>query len=70
MFAKSNSTLKHNTIYEHRINSKGDNIIFEYHKGRYLGKGGFATVYEINKANDEKIMAIKIVKKPTDGTKS
>lgn len=41
----------------------GDPIIKKYQKGKFLGKGGFARVYEFTNLENGKIYAAKIIPK-------
>ena len=50
-------------IEEKIVKVNGDVAIRRYQKGRFLGKGGFARVYEIVNLENRKISAAKIVAK-------
>ena len=50
-------------IEEKIVKVNGDVAIRRYNKGRFLGKGGFARVYEIVNLENRKISASKIVAK-------
>ncbi|CAG9334258.1 unnamed protein product [Blepharisma stoltei] len=52
-------------VEEHIIKPNGENTISRYTKGRFLGKGGFARVYEFINLDTKRIFAAKIVKKAT-----
>lgn len=39
--------LSENTIEERIIKHNGDDTVRRYEKGKFLGKGGFARVYEL-----------------------
>lgn len=49
-------------IEEHVVRSNGDVTIRRYNKGKFLGKGGFARVYEMT-AENRKVYAAKVVPK-------
>jgi hypothetical protein len=63
------SQSKSQLIYEKRLNSKGEPVYEEYKKGKHLGKGGFATCFEVIKKSTNQRMAIKILEKPKEGLK-
>merc|ERR1711964_810710 len=50
-------------IEEKIVKVNGDVVIKKYAKGRYLGKGGFAKVYEITCMDNRKVFAAKIIAK-------
>ena len=50
-------------IEEKIVKVNGDVAIRRYNKGRFLGKGGFARVYEIVNLENRKVSASKIVQK-------
>ncbi|CAG9335439.1 unnamed protein product [Blepharisma stoltei] len=50
-------------IEEKIVNPKGSVSIKRYSKGRFLGKGGFARVYEIQDLESKKIHAAKVIPK-------
>jgi len=52
-------------IQEKRIIESGEVLIKEYHKERFLGKGGFAHCYEIKELDTGKAFAAKIIEKST-----
>lgn len=53
-----------NTVIQEKIIGKDGKIEFnKYHKGSFLGKGGFAKVYEITDLATKNIDAVKIVEK-------
>lgn len=52
-------------IEEKLVKPSGDVSVKRYSKGRYLGKGGFARVYEITNLETRKVCAAKIVAKST-----
>jgi polo-like kinase 1 len=52
------------TIVEERIvKFNGDHVIKKYLKGKFLGKGGFAKVYEMTNLETKKVQAAKIIMK-------
>jgi serine/threonine protein kinase len=57
------------TVYEEKVTQKGEHYFHPYHVGRLLGRGGFATCYEVNAANDNTKYAIKIIPKDEDPQK-
>lgn len=67
MSLRSGSTRKDKTIYEEKTNLKGDIYYQPYHIGKHLGKGGFASCYEVTKPNDPKKYAVKIISKLAKG---
>ena len=50
-------------IIEKKLDDKNEVIIDKYHKGKLLGKGGFAECYEFTSENDGIIYAGKIIDK-------
>lgn len=50
-------------IQEKVIEKNGDVTYKKYRKGRFLGKGGFAKVYEITDLDTNIVDAVKIVEK-------
>ena len=52
-------------VEEKIVRNNGETITKTYHKGRYLGKGGFARCYEFTSAETNKITAAKIIPKST-----
>jgi polo-like kinase 1 len=64
-FASSNKLLSSSgsIIQEKIIEKNGDITYKKYRKGRFLGKGGFAKVYEITDLDTNNVDAVKIVEK-------
>jgi polo-like kinase 1 len=64
-FASSNKLLSSSgsIIQEKIIEKNGDVTYKKYRKGRFLGKGGFAKVYEITDLDTNNVDAVKIVEK-------
>jgi polo-like kinase 1 len=58
--AESSNTVQ---IEEKIVKVNGDVAVRRYTKGRFLGKGGFARVYEITNTDSNKLYAGKIVAK-------
>jgi polo-like kinase 1 len=52
-------------VEEKLVNIMGDPLIKKYTKGKFLGKGGFAKVYEFTSMENNKVMAAKIIPKAT-----
>ena len=51
-------------IIEHRKRPSGDGYtVHKYMRGKLLGKGGFAKVYEVTSLDTNKVYAVKIVPK-------
>ena len=50
-------------IQEKIIEKNGDTTYKKYRKGRFLGKGGFAKVYEITDLDTNLVDAVKVVEK-------
>lgn len=50
-------------IQEKIIEKDGETTYKKYRKGRFLGKGGFAKVYEITDLDTNQIDAVKVVEK-------
>lgn len=50
-------------VEEWYINGLGENVIWIYKSSRKLGKGGFASVYEMTCLETKEIFAFKIVEK-------
>jgi polo-like kinase 1 len=51
------------TIEEKIVKVNGDVAVRRYTKGRFLGKGGFARVYEFVNNDNDKHYAVKVVAK-------
>lgn len=69
-YVPSSSTLSDKTnssdsiIIEHRKRPNGDGYtVHKYMRGKLLGKGGFAKVYQVTSLDTNKIYAAKIVPK-------
>ena len=61
---KTNSSSPDSIIVEHRKRPNGDGYtVHQYMRGRLLGKGGFAKVYQVTSLDTNKIYAAKIVPK-------
>jgi polo-like kinase 1 len=52
-------------IIEQRKKIEGESEVRTYRKGKFLGKGGFARVYELINAETSKVYATKIIPKET-----
>jgi polo-like kinase 1 len=53
-----------NQIIEEKITKlSGDPAIRRYRKGKFLGKGGFARVYELTNLDSDRTYAAKIITK-------
>jgi hypothetical protein len=50
-------------VEERIVKTNGDVCVRRYNKGRFLGKGGFARVYEFTNIETRKIYAAKVVAK-------
>jgi len=50
-------------IEERRSTLNGQVIVIKYSKGKFIGKGGFARVYEFTNLDTKKISAAKVVPK-------
>jgi len=46
-----------------RVNSAGVTVYKQYHRGRYLGKGGFAKCYELTSMDSQRTYAGKVIAK-------
>jgi polo-like kinase 1 len=51
------------TVTEKKILKDGTVKVINYQKGKFLGKGGFAKVYEFQREGDTEIVAGKVVEK-------
>ena len=61
---KTNSSSSDSIIVEHRKRPNGDGYtVHQYLRGKLLGKGGFAKVYQVTSLDTNKIYAAKIVPK-------
>lgn len=45
------------------MSSSGEVITKRYIKGRFLGKGGFAKVFELRNLEQNKVQAVKVIHK-------
>ena len=50
-------------IEEKSVRSNGEIKVTKYYKRKFLGKGGFAKVYEFQQEGSSKILAGKVVEK-------
>lgn len=61
MSLRSSSGRKNQTIYEERVTGEGQIFRESYQIGKLLGKGGFATCFEVTCISDNKKYAVKII---------
>jgi polo-like kinase 1 len=54
---------KHFVVEERIALANGDKAVKRYNKGRFLGKGGFARVYEMTSLETHNTMAAKVISK-------
>lgn len=60
----SKSLLTSNTVIQEKIKSKnGETSIRKWVKGNFLGKGGFAKVYEFTNTETRQVYASKVIPK-------
>jgi polo-like kinase 1 len=52
---------RHVIVKEKIVKANGDKAVKRYNKGRFLGKGGFARVYEMTNLETRKTMAAKVI---------
>jgi polo-like kinase 1 len=57
------SAVIYKTIEEKAIKMSGDFVIRRYQKGKFLGKGGFANVYEFTNTATGEVFAGKVINK-------
>lgn len=62
--ARKSEDQDRNVIVEEQIaKGNGDTITRRYNKGRFLGKGGFARVYEMTNLETRRLLAAKVISK-------
>ncbi len=69
MASRKSISHQDSTVYEEKVTQKGEHYFHPYYVGRLLGRGGFASCYEVKAANDTARYAIKIIPKDDDPQK-
>lgn len=57
-------------IYEEKVTMRGEHYYEAYTLGKMLGKGGFATCFEIRDSREGKRNAVKVISKYTKNAKN